>query len=782
MPRIGSLSAFTTLLALAATLLAGPIAAPAQDEPGRSSFLKMCSGCHGANARGGRGPDLTSGQWRWGGTDSDIVRNILEGIPGTQMPPFPVGESEARSIVTFLRSLRGPAGEEPQGDPGRGRALFARHCSACHMFHGAGGKLGPDLSEIREEKRPAELRAAIVKPDATRRPGFESVEWKQRGAPAARGALKNEDTFSVQVMDEKERLHLFLKKDLEYVRSDRRSLMPALGLGAQEVDAIVTFLRRTGPAAELPPWQPAADFNVTFARLKQASSEPHNWLTYWGDYRGTHSSALSSIKPSNVGTLRGAWAYQLGGSRNETSPIVVDGLMFVTGPLNDATALDARTGRVVWRYRRRVPDDVHSSCTVMTNRGLAVLGDRLYMGTLDTHLVALDAKTGGKIWDVPVDDYRQGYSITHAPLAINGKIIVGVTAGECGLNGFVDAYDATTGKKQWRFWAVPRKDDPEHAAARATWSGNSADTGGAPTWMTGTYDVETDTLFWTTGNPSPDYDGSVRQGDNLYACSVLALEPNTGRLKWYFQFTPHDTHDWDANETPVLIDAKFGGRARKLMIQANRNGFYYVLDRLTGEFLTGKPFVKQTWARGLDAKGRPIVIPGTDPTPEGNYACPDASGGANWSAPSFDRTTGSFFVSVRESCGIYTSKTKIPVPGLPYTGSGQQEDPGAPSRGAIRAFDALTGNLRWDFPLHDGNVAAGVLSTAGGVVFACTRDGYLLALDARSGKELWHYQTGGLIRNSPISYSVDGRQYIAVTGDTTLFVFALPTQGIAEKR
>lgn len=767
-------------LVLLSVLIVIPTPAAAQEERGQALFLKMCSGCHGANARGGaRGADLASGNWRWGGTDDEIVQNILKGIPGTQMPASPIGEAGARSIVVFLRSLQGVTPETVTGNPDAGRVLFSQHCRRCHMFRGAGGKLGPDLSEVRNEKKAAELRNAILNPDAGLRPGFETVDWKPRGGAAARGARKNEDTFSLQVMDEKERLHMLLKEDLEFTRPDNRSLMPVPKLSPQQVDDVVAFLWQDAPAGILPPWQPASDLNVTFARLKQASNEPHNWLTYWGNYRGTHFTELSSITPSNVGALRSAWAYQLGGTRNETSPIVVDGLMFVTGPLNDAAALDARTGRTVWRYRRRVPDDVHSYCTVMGNRGVAILGDRLYLATLDMNLVALDAKTGARIWEVPVDDYRKGYSITHAPLAIDGKIIVGVTSGECGLNGFVDAYEAASGKKLWRFWAVPAKDDPEHAQARATWSGNSADTGGAPTWMTGTYDVETDTLFWTTGNPSPDYDGSVRVGDNLYACSVLALNPNTGKLKWYFQFTPHDTHDWDANETPVLIDAEFRGRARKLMIQANRNGFYYVLDRLTGEFLAGKALVRQTWAKGLDARGRPLVIEGTDPTPEGIHVCPDAGGGANWAAPSYDRKTGLFLVSVREACAVYTSKTKEPIPGQPFTGTGAQEVQRIPARGAIRAFRPLTGDVEWDFPLYDGNVTSGVLSTAGGVAFAGTGDGYLLALDARTGKLLWRYQTGGMIRNSPLSYSVDGQQYVAITGDTALFVFALPPANTA---
>jgi alcohol dehydrogenase (cytochrome c) len=408
----------------------------------------------------------------------------------------------------------------------------------------------------------------------------------------------------------------------------------------------------------------------------------------------------------------------------------------------------------------------------MTNRGFAILGDRLYMATLDTHLVSLDAKTGNVIFDVEVDDYKKGFSITHAPLAIDGKIIVGVTAGECALTGFVDAYDAVTGKKLWRVWSIAQPGDP----ALATWSGKSAETGGGPTWMTGTYDAGTDTLFWTTGNPSPDYDGSVRAGDNLYTCSVLAIDPKTGRLKWHFQFTPHDTHDWDANETPVLIDANFGGKPRKLLIQANRNAFFYVLDRETGEFLLGKAFAKQTWAKGIDAKGRPIVIPNTDPTPEGNYVCPDATGATNWNSPSYDPNTGLFYVSVIEACATYSSVTKDPKPGDPYVGTGQQLDDVVKTPGFIRAINPPTGTIRWSFPLQLGSHAAGVLGTGGGVLFAASKDGYLIALDSRSGKLLWKYQTGAEIRSSPISYAVDGRQYIAISNDSSLITFALPSR------
>jgi alcohol dehydrogenase (cytochrome c) len=292
--------------------------------------------------------------------------------------------------------------------------------------------------------------------------------------------------------------------------------------------------------------------------------------------------------------------------------------------------------------------------------------------------------------------------------------------------------------------------------------------------MTGTYDAETDTLFWTTGNPGADYDGTTRLGDNLYACSVLALDPATGKLKWYFQFTPHDVHDWDATETPVLVDARFRGRMRKLLIQANRNAFFYVLDRETGEFLLGKAFAHQTWASGLDDKGRPIILPNTDPTPKGVYVCPDATGGTNWAAPSYDPATGLFYVPVREGCANYTRETITPKPGDPFTGGDPQEDHKRGAPGSVRAIDPMTGDIRWSFPMRLGSAAAGVLGTAGGVVFASDPEGSLVALDARTGTKLWHYQTGGEIRSSPISYEVDGKQYVAIAGDSTLFVFGLP--------
>ena len=731
-------------------------------------FAKYCTACHGANAKGGRAPDLTTGQWTHGAATIEIARNIQQGIEGTQMPGFPFSDEQAQSIVTWLRSLHLDKDEPLTGDAKAGQQVFlgAGGCTGCHMLNGQGGRFGPDLTKLGQDRGVKDLRKSVSDPSKH----IRAVEVQLKNGTVIRGVVISEDTFSLYLRDPQEKLHLLRKQDVQRRGESKQPLMPAAALDAKQVDDVIAFLKQPGGYdPDRSQWKPARDFNISYARLKNSAAEPRNWLTYWGDLRGTHYSGLKSITPANVANLAARWTFQFGGSNIETTPIVADGLMFVTGPLNAAAALDARTGHPIWRYRRPLPD-VHSNCTVMTNRGFAILGDRLYLATLDTHLVSLDAKTGNVIFDIEVDDYKKGFSITHAPLAIDGKIIVGVTAGECGLTGFVDAYDAATGKKLWRVYSVAQPGDP----ALASWSGKSAETGGGPTWMTGTYDAGTDTLYWTTGNPSPDYDGSVRLGDNLYTCSVLAIDPKTGRLKWHFQFTPHDVHDWDANETPVLIDAKFGGKPRKLLIQANRNAFFYVLDRETGEFLLGKAFAKQTWAKGIDAKGRPIVIPNTDPTPEGNYVCPDASGATNWNSPSYDANTGLFYVSVMEACAVYSSLTKDPKPGDPYVGTGQQLDDVVKTPGFVKAIDPLTGSIRWNFPLQLGSPATGVLGTGGGVLFAASKDGYLIGLDSRTGKLLWKYQTGAEIRSSPISYAVDGVQYIAVSNDSSLITFALP--------
>ncbi len=714
---------------------------------GRTLFVKHCSACHGDNAKGGRASDLTTGQYKHGSSDEALVRNIRQGIAGTQMPPIRVEQDEALAIVAFLRSTSAKVEPVP-GDPLKGRDVFVASCSKCHMFSGHGGRLGPDLTAVRNRRQPSQVRKALEQPLK-----FVSVHGRK-------GVIRHEDTFTLLYMDENEALHSIDKATAKVTRSE--AAHPAIP------DDAMAFLFKHDP---LPPpaWKPSAEFNVTYQRLLNAAKEPQNWLHYWGNYAGTHHSPLTQLTPANTGQLKNLWTFQQGGQTVETSPLVVDGWMFVTGPLNNAAALDARTGAPLWRYTRRLPE-VASHCTVMTNRGFAMLGDRLYMATLDSHLVALDAKTGNVIWETEVADYRKGFSITHAPLAVDNMILVGLTAGECALSGALDAYDATTGKRLWRTYAVAQPGDPN----RASWSpARSADFGGSPTWMTGTYDPETDTVFWMTGNPGPDYDGSVRGGDNLYSNCVLALDRKTGKIKWYFQYTPHDVHDWDATETPVLIDGVVRGQKRKLLISAQRNAFYYVLDRTTGEFLSGRAFARQTWAKGLDDKGRPIVLPNTTPTTEGNYVCPDAAGSTNWGAPSYDPATNFFLVSVRDACATYFAVTKTPVPGEGFTGGGQELDPKIGTPGSIRALDALTGQQKWDFPIHSGHSAPGVLSTAGGVTFAGSHDGYLLALDTRTGKLLWKYNTGAQLISKPVTYMVNGRQHVAIASQSAVFVFGL---------
>jgi alcohol dehydrogenase (cytochrome c) len=504
-----------------------------------------------------------------------------------------------------------------------------------------------------------------------------------------------------------------------------------------------------------------------FERIINADKEPGNWLTYSRDYRGQRFSPLTEINAANVGALQVKWAYQLPDPRTEVSPIVMDGMMYITGP-NSATALDVHSGRPLWQWKRPIPSDFHNIGFGPVNRGPAVLDDALYVTTLDCYLVALDLKTGLERWATKVEDYKKGYSMTVAPLAIRGKIVLGVSGGEAGIRGFVDAYDAKTGKQAWRFWTVPGPGEPGHE----TWTGDSWKNGGGSTWVTGAYDPELNLVYWGVGNPGPDWNGDQRAGDNLYTCSLVALDGNTGKLLWHFQFSPHETHDWDAAHVPVLLDAEVGGRQRKLIVNANRNAFYYVLDRVTGEFLAGRTYAKETWARGLDAHGRPEVVEGSEPSEKGTLVWPNLNGATVWFSPSYSPQTGLFYVATREIGAVYFKRAMEYKEGTFYAGGGENELPPDDSWGAIRALNVTTGEVEWEFKLHSPPWA-GVLSTAGGLVFSGSDEGNFYALDARSGKPLWDFQTGGPIAANPISFTVDGRQRIAISADRVLYVFGL---------
>jgi alcohol dehydrogenase (cytochrome c) len=510
-----------------------------------------------------------------------------------------------------------------------------------------------------------------------------------------------------------------------------------------------------------------ANAQVSYERILQSATQPGNWLTYSGSYNAQRYSTLDQITRANVHRLKMAWIYQVRAhDKFETSPLVFDGIMYISEPPSDVTALDLRTGRPIWSYRRTIP--AVPLCCGQVNRGVAVLDDQLFIGTLDAHLVALDLKTGRVRWDVEVADYRTANSITAAPLVVKDKVIVGIGGAEFGIRGFLDAYDAKTGKRAWRFWTVPGPGEP----GSDTWSGDSWKTGGAPTWVTGAYDPQENLLYWGTGNPGPDYAGDLRKGDNLYSDCLIALDADSGRLKWHFQFTPHDVNDIDANEIPVLVDTPFRGRPRKLVLFGNRNGFYYILDRLTGEFLHAKQFATQTWAKGLDERGRPIPNPASAPSPEGSKVYPDDDGAANWFSPSYSPQTGLFYQNVREKGAIYYLTEAPYIPGRQFLGASRRAIPNEEPWGAMRALNAMTGERQWEFRLQSPPWS-GILSTAGGVVFSGDMEGNFFALDAARGNLLWRLQLGGAIYANPITYLSDGWQHVAIAAGSAIFVFGL---------
>ena len=508
---------------------------------------------------------------------------------------------------------------------------------------------------------------------------------------------------------------------------------------------------------------------VTYERLLNALKEPQNWLTYWGDYTAVRHRDLKQINTANVKDLRVEWMFQTGspGGAFEVVPLVADGIMYFTAGEGTAYAVDARSGRQLWRYKHAFPP---GRSTAGVNRGVAILGNLVYMVTIDSHLVALDIATGRPVWDTEMVPYVAGtYYATLSPLVVKDKVIAGVGGGEQGVRGFLDAYDAKTGKRAWRFWTVPGPGEK----GGETWAGDSWKIGGGPTWMTGTFDPKLNTMYWGVGNPGADLYGDNRKGDNLYTCALVALDPDNGTLKWHFQFTPHDTHDWDAEETPMLLDLKWKGRDRKLVVQANRNAFYYVLDRETGEFLMGKPFARQTWAKELDKNGRPIAMSNSEPTPEGNRTCPGLAGATNWMAPSYNPQTGLFYFAVREQCDVYYSAPPKYIEGKAYWGSVFRGVTDEKEWGMLKAMDPLTGETKWDFRYYRAPWA-GTLSTSGGLIFGGDEDGYLMAFDAKSGKNLWKMNTGNRLVSSAITYSVNGRQYVAMPSGSVMIAFALP--------
>lgn len=525
---------------------------------------------------------------------------------------------------------------------------------------------------------------------------------------------------------------------------------------------------------------------VSFERILNAGREPHNWLTYSGTYMSQRYSQLTQITRANAKDLELKWVFQARWlDYYQATPLVVDGIMYTTQG-NDVLALDATTGKMFWIYRYIPAVDAKFCCGRIT-RGLAILGDALFLATVDAHLIAVDARSGRPLWHTVVAPATAGYSMTLAPLVIKDKVIVGTAGGEYGIRGFIAAYDVRTGKEAWRFNTVPLPGEPGHE----TW-GEGWKYGGASIWLTGSYDPETNLTFWGVGNPGPDYSAETRPGDNLYSCSVVALDADTGKLTWHYQFTPADEFDWDAVQIPVLADISWRGRQRKAMLWANRNGFFYVLDRKTGEFLQATPIAKQNWNAGFDEKGRPIRAANAMPSREGVLIYPGNQGATNWFSPSYSPRTGLFYVNVWENTHhIFARADQEYVEGVTYRqgrlttnypGVGIAAGMRAVQRpnlrmeeenyGTVRAFDPQTGKWKWEYKMSD-LTDAGILTTASDVLFTGGREGYFFALGARDGSLLWKIQVGGPIQNGPMTYSVSGKQYVAVSASNSLFVFGL---------
>ncbi len=496
-----------------------------------------------------------------------------------------------------------------------------------------------------------------------------------------------------------------------------------------------------------------------------------NWTSYNGDYSGRRYSGLSEINPDNLGGLRAEWVFHARNSKQlEVTPVVADGMMFVTAA-NDASALDARSGRVVWHHSWPISEGLIDDAAEHHNRGVGLWHDRVYMETDNAHLLCLDSRSGNLIWDVAYANGNKNYGATSAPLVVKDKVLVGTSGGDDGVRGFVAAYDAMTGKLAWRFWTIPGPGE----FGSESWPGKLYLHGGGTTWMPGTYDPQLNTIYWGTSNPAPDFEGGVRPGDDLYTDCVLALDPDTGKLKWYFQFTPHDLFDYDAVETPILIDAVYQGVARKLLVQADRNGFFYVLDRTNGRFLSATPFVdKLNWAKGIDAQGRPVLT-GIQPTAGGTRVCPGFAGATNWYSPSYSESTHSVYFMAREQCENYFLKPETFREGQGYYSTGVKHIPGEISQKVLVAFNLDTNSIAWKYPQTGaGHSSGGTMTTAGGLVFFGDDAGSFEAVDARSGKPLWHFNTGQDLSASPMSYAVAGKQYVAIAAGSDVFSFALP--------
>jgi PQQ-dependent dehydrogenase (methanol/ethanol family) len=778
-----------------------------QPDAGRGAalFSQRCASCHGEGGAGAnRGPALAANRRLRAMSDTQIESIIRNGTPNG-MPPFSLPADDIAALTAFLRSVNASAFDaHPAGNKDTGAQFFfgSGGCINCHIALGRGKAIGPDLSNIGRQLTLQELTTALIDPSATIAPGYATVRVRLRDGRSFQGFARNEgnQTLPLQTIDGR---LISVDKQTATISRETASAMPPLQATPDQTRDLIAYLSSLNGekgsgvffanAASEKGTRPLSSSANDFEQILHP--KPGDWPTYHGRLDANRHSTLDQITTANVGNLSLQWIYSMRAFNLEMTPLVLDGVMYVTGP-NQVSALDARSGREIWRYTRPRTPGLRGDAASGLNRGVALLGDRVFYVTDDARLLALNRLNGALLWEVLMpQNSQQPYGGTMAPLVVGDLVIAGVSGADEGIRGFVAAYRAETGEQAWRFWTVPAPGEP----GSETWKGSAMAEGGGSTWLAGSYDPESGVLYWPTGNPWPDTDATDREGDNLYTNSILALDVKTGKLLWHYQTTPGDVHDWDAQEPPVLVDARFQGQNRKLLLQANRNGFFYVLDRTNGKVLLGKPFVnKLTWASGIGPDGRPVLLPGNLPSPQGTLTCPAIRGATNWMSTSYNPATRLFYVMASEICGTYRSTQFGPAaraaaaaraagpargaappdpagrggftPANGFNGGG----PGAGGQQFLRALDVESGKIVWEVPqTGSSNNYSGTLTTAGGVLFYGASSGEFSAVDAKTGKHLWAFETQEGWKASPMTYMVDGRQYVAIAAGANVLAFAL---------
>ena len=703
-------------------------------------------------------------------TESEIAKIIRQGKD--KMPAFPLPQADIDAMTRYMRFLN-PAevATAVVGDPKEGERIFfgSGQCSICHMIRGRGCANGPDLTSIGRRLKLEELIQSLTDPGAKIADGWGSISAQLNDGSALHGFARAQGSHDLVLQTNDGRLHLLLDNEYKALSPDKHSAMPAYKGSEGEQRNLVAFLsglKGPGTGALTEPQTPATPAEIEVV----GHPKEGDWPAYNGTLDGNRNSSLSEVNLSNVAKLQLQWTFPIPFNGLETTPVVVDGVMYATGN-NQVYALSGKTGREIWRYERpkTTGSTIAGDAAIGVNRGVAVLGDRIFYLTDDAHLIALHRLTGALLWDIDTPEGAQGlYGGTSAPLVVGDLVITGVSGGDNGIRGYVAAYKAATGELAWKLFTIPGPEDTGPAAD--TWKGSALALGGGATWLTGSADTEANVLYWAVGNPHPDTDGDERIGSNLYTNSDLAIDVKTGKMLWYYQFTPHDLHDWDANEPIVLVDAKWNGQDRKLLLHANRNGFLYVLDRTTGKpELAAKMVNKLTWASGVSAETwMPQLLPANETTVQGTVTCPAVRGATNWYSTAYNSATRLYYVMTVEDCTVYVKAEDA--------GYRRYNNPADPPQKILRAFDIETGKVVWQIilpgPLQSNY--SGVLSTLGGLLFFGESSGGFAAVDAGTGKYLWHFETNHAIRASPMTYAIGGRQYIAIASGANILSFALP--------